>query len=392
MEFWMVVEDLKSLKETFEITQMANEIFHTFVGFDAPSQVNIPSVIYNDISNKILRNEIDVHMYDRAQWEIYRLLERDNFHRFLCTPQGRMLRLRHQSRNGVILQGMCSYTYMFLSHVYIYIGHLYKRCRERHAWSRLLPHRVWRQRLVVIGLYSLIYYKDDGPKNSSSENSRTNSIHAVGNLSDSDGEDKPNSRSPTPTSKGQDPNRKISLFDRLFHRSGDGANPSEPSPTHSFPRRGTNISEPSPSNPFPRRGTNLSPRHDSVMSDMPGATSFSYNRSSSIKGTGNRSIGSIDEEYSLLGEIIFDENTTVNDLSTSAQSGPYPHQFMISTGDNHQLIVAAEDMKTKLEWMEVLSTIINIHSDIQKMASALTQDQNKMYVLATIHVFMLKSN
>uniref|UniRef100_A0A914UUF4 RGS domain-containing protein n=1 Tax=Plectus sambesii TaxID=2011161 RepID=A0A914UUF4_9BILA len=87
--FWMAVEELHVLTDPCGIGRAIGEICHTFVEIDSPLSINIDHETRQMIKKKINDcenlSDMEVNVFDRAQMQIYRLMEKDCFGRFLQT-------------------------------------------------------------------------------------------------------------------------------------------------------------------------------------------------------------------------------------------------------------------------------------------------------------------
>jgi hypothetical protein len=63
--------------------QMQHRIYNFFIGDDAISQVNLPSIMFEDLARKIKQDVVDGTIFDAALQEIEELMFRDAFLRFL---------------------------------------------------------------------------------------------------------------------------------------------------------------------------------------------------------------------------------------------------------------------------------------------------------------------
>uniref|UniRef100_A0A8P4KFJ9 Regulator of G-protein signaling 1 n=1 Tax=Dicentrarchus labrax TaxID=13489 RepID=A0A8P4KFJ9_DICLA len=79
--FWLACKDYRKITNKTEMTLAAKRIYAEFVQVDAPRQINIDCVTREEISENI--SQPGTNCFDRAQRQIYGLMENDCYPRFL---------------------------------------------------------------------------------------------------------------------------------------------------------------------------------------------------------------------------------------------------------------------------------------------------------------------
>ncbi|KAI5103861.1 regulator of G-protein signaling 21 [Silurus meridionalis] len=79
--FWQACKEYKKISCRTEMTCEANRIYSEFVQTEAPRQINIDCKTRATISKNI--SDPDIATFDMAQAQIYRLMTRDSYPRFL---------------------------------------------------------------------------------------------------------------------------------------------------------------------------------------------------------------------------------------------------------------------------------------------------------------------
>ncbi|XP_068581158.1 regulator of G-protein signaling 8-like [Cebidichthys violaceus] len=87
--FWLACEDYKKMTRVTEMTAAAKKIYAEFVQVDAPRQINIDCVTREEIRESLSQTE--PNCFDRAQRQIYSLMENDCYPRFLKSEMYQVL-------------------------------------------------------------------------------------------------------------------------------------------------------------------------------------------------------------------------------------------------------------------------------------------------------------
>ncbi|XP_071953044.1 regulator of G-protein signaling 20-like isoform X2 [Antedon mediterranea] len=99
--FWLACEELHTLSEAVKIEERARIMYEDYISILSPKEVSLDSRV-REIVN---RNMVDptVYTFDEAQKQIYTLMQRDSFPRFLNSKLYKSLLLKSQSQP----QGNC---------------------------------------------------------------------------------------------------------------------------------------------------------------------------------------------------------------------------------------------------------------------------------------------
>ncbi|XP_050977592.1 regulator of G-protein signaling 17 [Labeo rohita] len=99
--FWIACEDLKNETDPSTIAEKARKIYEDYISVSSLKEVNLDSQIRNDISQSL--EEPSSMMYEEAQHQIYNLMRRDSFPRFLKSSLYRdLLNSKNQSASTMI--------------------------------------------------------------------------------------------------------------------------------------------------------------------------------------------------------------------------------------------------------------------------------------------------
>jgi len=82
LEFWLACEEFKTMKAP-KMAAKAQKIYSDFVAVQAPKEVNLDSETRGVTLNNLQANNLDNHVFDRAQRRIQNIMERDSYLRFL---------------------------------------------------------------------------------------------------------------------------------------------------------------------------------------------------------------------------------------------------------------------------------------------------------------------
>ncbi|XP_024895724.1 regulator of G-protein signaling 19 isoform X3 [Pteropus alecto] len=92
MLFWLACEELKAEADQHAVDEKARLIYEDYVSILSPKEVSLDSRIREGINKKM--QEPSAHTFDDAQLQIYTLMHRDPYPRFLGSPAYRALLLR----------------------------------------------------------------------------------------------------------------------------------------------------------------------------------------------------------------------------------------------------------------------------------------------------------
>ncbi|XP_048879936.1 regulator of G-protein signaling 19-like [Brienomyrus brachyistius] len=84
MLFWLACEDLKQELNTSAVQEKARLIYEDYVSILSPKEVSLDSRVREVINKKIV--EPTPHTFEDAQLQIYTLMHRDSYPRFLTSP------------------------------------------------------------------------------------------------------------------------------------------------------------------------------------------------------------------------------------------------------------------------------------------------------------------
>ncbi|XP_039604177.1 regulator of G-protein signaling 17 [Polypterus senegalus] len=82
--FWLACEDLKNEQNSKVVEEKARTIYEDYVSILSPKEVSLDSRVREAINRNL--KEPNSNMYDEAQLQIYTLMHRDSFPRFLNSP------------------------------------------------------------------------------------------------------------------------------------------------------------------------------------------------------------------------------------------------------------------------------------------------------------------
>lgn len=92
MLFWLACEELKAEANQHVVDEKARLIYEDYVSILSPKEVSLDSRVREGINRKM--QEPSAHTFDDAQLQIYTLMHRDSYPRFLSSPTYRALLLR----------------------------------------------------------------------------------------------------------------------------------------------------------------------------------------------------------------------------------------------------------------------------------------------------------
>ncbi|XP_022252964.1 regulator of G-protein signaling 17-like [Limulus polyphemus] len=99
--FWLACEDLKRESNPEVVEEKARLIYEDFISILSPKEVSLDSRVREIINNKMV--EPTSHTFDEAQLQIYTLMHRDSYPRFVNSQMYRKLaQLPVPNRKGSI--------------------------------------------------------------------------------------------------------------------------------------------------------------------------------------------------------------------------------------------------------------------------------------------------
>lgn len=96
MLFWLACEELKAEADRHAVDEKARLIYEDYVSILSPKEVSLDSRVREGINKKM--QEPSAHTFDDAQLQIYTLMHRDSYPRFLTSPAYRALLLQGAPR------------------------------------------------------------------------------------------------------------------------------------------------------------------------------------------------------------------------------------------------------------------------------------------------------
>ncbi|XP_023396624.1 regulator of G-protein signaling 19 isoform X1 [Loxodonta africana] len=91
MLFWLACEELKAEANQHVVDEKARLIYEDYVSILSPKEVSLDSRVREGINKRM--QEPSAHTFDDAQLQIYTLMHRDSYPRFLSSPVYRALLL-----------------------------------------------------------------------------------------------------------------------------------------------------------------------------------------------------------------------------------------------------------------------------------------------------------
>ncbi|XP_054433450.1 regulator of G-protein signaling 19 [Pteronotus mesoamericanus] len=92
MLFWLACEELKAEADQHGVDEKARLIYEDYVSILSPREVSLDSRVREGINKRM--QEPSAHTFDDAQLQIYTLMHRDSYPRFLGSPAYRDLLLQ----------------------------------------------------------------------------------------------------------------------------------------------------------------------------------------------------------------------------------------------------------------------------------------------------------
>ncbi|KAK6474568.1 regulator of G-protein signaling 20-like [Huso huso] len=84
MLFWQACEDLKTEQQKADIGERAKQVYLDYISILSPKEVSIDATVRETINRNMATPT--VHVFDDAQAQIYALMHRDSYPRFLNSP------------------------------------------------------------------------------------------------------------------------------------------------------------------------------------------------------------------------------------------------------------------------------------------------------------------
>lgn len=81
--FWQACEELKRERNTEKIEEKARIIYEDFISILSPKEVSLDSRVREIINSNMVRPS--AHTFDEAQNQIYTLMQRDSYPRFIVS-------------------------------------------------------------------------------------------------------------------------------------------------------------------------------------------------------------------------------------------------------------------------------------------------------------------
>ncbi|XP_078481820.1 uncharacterized protein LOC100182408 isoform X2 [Ciona intestinalis] len=106
LKFWLACENLKSATKQKRIEKGVQDIYDTYINVYSPHEVNIDYKMRESIVDQ-LKDKMDVSIFTEAQHQIYTLMHRDSYPRFLCsnlTAEITKELVEQSKRNGDVKQ------------------------------------------------------------------------------------------------------------------------------------------------------------------------------------------------------------------------------------------------------------------------------------------------
>lgn len=89
MMFWLACEELKNEQHEAPVTEIAKKVYLDYISILSPKEVSIDATVRDAINKSLARPS--AHMFDEAQAQVYALMHRDSYPRFLNSPLYRSL-------------------------------------------------------------------------------------------------------------------------------------------------------------------------------------------------------------------------------------------------------------------------------------------------------------
>ncbi|XP_069479052.1 regulator of G-protein signaling 17-like [Ambystoma mexicanum] len=89
MMFWLACEELKKEQHEAPVTEAAKKVYLDYISILSPKEVSIDATVRDSINKSLARPS--AHMFDEAQAQVYALMHRDSYPRFLNSQLYRSL-------------------------------------------------------------------------------------------------------------------------------------------------------------------------------------------------------------------------------------------------------------------------------------------------------------
>ncbi|XP_039367612.1 regulator of G-protein signaling 19-like [Mauremys reevesii] len=92
MAFWLACEELKREQSQEQVCEKAKKIYLDYISILSPKEVSIDATVRESINRSLARPS--AHIFNEAQAQVYALMHRDSYPRFLSSPLYRSLEQR----------------------------------------------------------------------------------------------------------------------------------------------------------------------------------------------------------------------------------------------------------------------------------------------------------
>uniref|UniRef100_A0A8C3SI31 RGS domain-containing protein n=1 Tax=Chelydra serpentina TaxID=8475 RepID=A0A8C3SI31_CHESE len=92
MAFWLACEELKREQSEEQVCEKAKKIYLDYISILSPKEVSIDATVRESINRSLARPS--VHIFNEAQAQVYALMHRDSYPRFLSSPLYKSLEQR----------------------------------------------------------------------------------------------------------------------------------------------------------------------------------------------------------------------------------------------------------------------------------------------------------
>uniref|UniRef100_A0A674J8F6 RGS domain-containing protein n=1 Tax=Terrapene triunguis TaxID=2587831 RepID=A0A674J8F6_9SAUR len=92
MAFWLACEELKREQSQEQVCEKAKKIYLDYISILSPKEVSIDATVRESINSSLARPS--THIFNEAQAQVYALMHRDSYPRFLSSPLYKSLEQR----------------------------------------------------------------------------------------------------------------------------------------------------------------------------------------------------------------------------------------------------------------------------------------------------------
>uniref|UniRef100_A0A8C8VEQ2 RGS domain-containing protein n=1 Tax=Pelusios castaneus TaxID=367368 RepID=A0A8C8VEQ2_9SAUR len=92
MAFWLACEELKTEQSQEQVCEKTKKIYLDYISILSPKEVSIDATVRETINHSLARPS--VHMFNEAQAQVYALMHRDSYPRFLSSSLYKSLEQR----------------------------------------------------------------------------------------------------------------------------------------------------------------------------------------------------------------------------------------------------------------------------------------------------------